>query len=125
MIAVVRERLQDGSAVYTGYVQIDVHKGVPILEPALWLGGRSRDEVAHAVKDAQVARRALGDKVARFGPFSNHVVTARSRPPGRVLYFGYCKVDEHEGVYIFEKVSPAQGHIEDAIEMAQEISRAG
>lgn len=102
MIAVLTEWLPDGTHMHVGMVQVAAHQGIPVLEPAHWKGGRSRDDLSTAVADA---RRAAKTSKHRFPPLRAEVAVQRSKPPGRTVYSGLVKVGLHRNVAVFERAA--------------------
>lgn len=124
MIAVERCHVVDGDVVYTGYVQVDTYDGIPVLEPARWKGGLSRDTVRDAIRDARgffKARRKKGSP--RFRRMQETIAVQRSRPPGRTVYSGMVKVDEHDQVPVFERAAGSSFHWPEDIDEAVSAAR--
>jgi hypothetical protein len=120
MIAVLRSRTFGGHVIYQGYVQVDEHAGVPIYEGAFAMNGQPKDRIEDAVTIARKARENLGDRAPSFQGSDTRVGVHRSRPPGRVVYLPFYRVDEHEGVPVFSYAAPGvfPENIDDAIKMA-------
>lgn len=122
MIAVERGRTCGGDVVYTGYVQVDEHEGIPVLEPAGGKGGRSRESVVEAIDDARVSSKAL-KKLPSFRRLRATIAVQRSKPSGRTVYSGLVKVDEHEGVPVIERAAGSGFHWPENIDEAIAAAR--
>jgi hypothetical protein len=102
MIAVSQGTTLGGDTIYHAYVQIDVHGDVPILKPALCVGGRSSFDIDEAIEYARLGLDALGKKVRKFRVgHATTIAVVRSKPPGRVVYGGLVYSHTHKRCRIF------------------------
>lgn len=127
MIAVVKGKTGSGTTIYTSFVQVAEHEGVPVLETALCVGGRSFESISYAIDHAREGHKALGEKIPDFGPMQSKIAVSRSRLPGpRTVYGSYIKRRSYKGVPVFEVVAspPWPESIDAAIASALEARDA-
>jgi hypothetical protein len=102
-------------------VQVALHEGIPILEPAVCKAGRSRETAENALTDARIYVKAL-QKVDR--PTNATIAIQQSKPPNRTVYSGLVRVGSPQGVPLFARASGTGFHwpedIDEAVGAARE-----
>lgn len=123
MICILRSVTFDGTTVYQGQVQMDVHDDVPIFEGALCRAGFAKLDIDEALTHAHDGLRRLqkANRVRPFPPCNAPIGVLRGDPPGRLVYLPIVRVAVHAWVPVFQQTSIGQfpEDIDMAISLAQ------
>lgn len=121
MLAVLQQLTFGGATVYTGFIQVDDHQGIPVLEPAVGKGGMSRDTPRAAAAD--VRKRRLAVKAQRFPRPYTRVAVIRSKLTDRVVFAAVVRLRVSSGVTFYGPVIQWTDTIEAAILGAKKPKR--